>query len=39
MGNGGFEEFYPDEEALYDLILSVFYEKVEQEDPQAAEGG
>ncbi|MDE7177947.1 MAG: LCP family protein [Lachnospiraceae bacterium] len=24
-----FEEFYPDEEALYELILDVFYEKVE----------
>ncbi|MDE6214029.1 MAG: LCP family protein, partial [Lachnospiraceae bacterium] len=24
-----FEEFYPDENALYELILNVFYEKVE----------
>ena len=24
-----FEEFYPDEDALYKLILDVFYEKVE----------
>ena len=24
-----FEEFYPDEDALYELILAVFYEKVE----------
>ena len=25
---GEFEEFYPDEKALYELILDVFYEKV-----------
>jgi hypothetical protein len=24
-----FEEFYPDEDALYEMILDVFYEKVE----------
>lgn len=24
-----FEEFYPDEDALYELILDVFYERVE----------
>ena len=28
VGEGGFEEFYPDEEALYELILKVFYEPV-----------
>lgn len=27
-----FEEFYPDEEALYELILDVFYEEVEIEE-------
>lgn len=29
IGGGGFEEFYVDEDALYDLIINVFYEKVE----------
>lgn len=28
-----FEEFYPDETALYEMILEVFYEKVEQGEP------
>lgn len=27
-GAGGFEEFYIDDEALYDLIIDLFYEKV-----------
>lgn len=27
-----FEEFYPDETALYELILEIFYEEVEQND-------
>ena len=27
-----FEEFYPDEAALYEMILEVFYEKVEQSE-------
>ncbi len=26
-----FEEFYVDEDALYEMILEVFYEKVEEE--------
>ena len=26
-----FEEFYPDENALYEMILDIFYEKVELE--------
>ena len=25
-----FEEFYPDEDALYEMILNIFYEPVEQ---------
>ena len=25
-----FEEFYPDEDALYEMILDIFYEPVEQ---------
>ena len=25
-----FEEFYPDETALYEMILEIFYEEVEQ---------
>ena len=28
VGDWGFEEFYPDEEALYELILNIFYEPV-----------
>lgn len=28
IGGGGFEEFYVDEDALYELIIDVFYEKV-----------
>lgn len=28
-----FEEFYPEETALYEMILEVFYEKVEQREP------
>ena len=28
VGDGGFEEFYPDEQALYELILNIFYEPV-----------
>lgn len=28
VGDLGFEEFYPDEEALYELILNIFYEPV-----------
>lgn len=28
IGGGGFEEFYVDDEALYDLIINIFYEKV-----------
>ncbi len=28
-GGGGFEEFYVDDEALYDLIIRLFYEKVD----------
>lgn len=28
VGDGDFEEFYPDEEALYELILEIFYEPV-----------
>ncbi len=28
VGGGGFEEFYVDDEALYDLIINIFYEKV-----------
>lgn len=29
LDDGGFEAFYPDETALYELILKVFYEEVE----------
>lgn len=29
VGGGGFEEFYVDDMALYDLIINIFYEKVE----------
>lgn len=28
VGDGGFEEFYPDEQALYELILNIFYEPI-----------
>ena len=28
VGDWNFEEFYPDEEALYELILDIFYEPV-----------
>lgn len=28
VGDWGFEEFYPDEEALYEMILNIFYEPV-----------
>lgn len=37
IGAGGFEEFYPDEEALYGLIIGIFYEKVEDETVPANE--
>lgn len=28
VGGGGFEEFYVDDDALYDLIIQIFYEEV-----------
>lgn len=32
-----FEEFYPDETALYEMILEIFYEEVEQNDQRIAD--
>ena len=32
VGRSDFEEFYPDEDALYDLMIRLFYEKVEETD-------
>ena len=30
LADSGFEEFYPDEQKLYDLMIDVFYQKVQQ---------
>jgi hypothetical protein len=29
VGDDGYEEFYVDEDAFYDLIIQVFYKEVE----------
>lgn len=29
IGTGGFEEFYADDDALYDLIIDLFYDKID----------
>ena len=34
-----FEEFYPDETALYELILQVFYEELPEENTATADSG